>query len=318
MQCPKCGYIMGAFEKECPRCARLGPTASPPPQQPPFQTQPVVPQSQYDDDRKLRLMAAQQKLQRTAITSHVLQIVGANITLVVIAGVVGLIAWAWVWMQTAQLQGKIAMQCSRLDSMTATMKQELADTSRDQSASEFVKSAERLAKRYRDLKDELQDLRDQVKEDKTYFLVSTYPKTVMLETLDRFGDALDAGESASGALERLHGAVLASVLAVSYAQIMDSFHQGYVEITQNWGSPGELRSAVSAWQREREQAKWSIRQSEQSVMDAYANAYDQIGRAGLSLADFAGSEKELKRCLKMSALGLARRARQVRDANAKQ
>jgi hypothetical protein len=29
MECPKCGYQLSAFETECPRCARLGDTATP-------------------------------------------------------------------------------------------------------------------------------------------------------------------------------------------------------------------------------------------------------------------------------------------------
>ncbi len=35
MECPRCGYALSAFDRDCPRCAHLGKPISPPPPLPP-------------------------------------------------------------------------------------------------------------------------------------------------------------------------------------------------------------------------------------------------------------------------------------------
>lgn len=51
MECPKCGYAMGPFDVDCPRCKRMGPPSEPPkpaaPTQCPTCSLPLLPEKPF-------------------------------------------------------------------------------------------------------------------------------------------------------------------------------------------------------------------------------------------------------------------------------
>jgi len=239
-----------------------------------------------------------------AITSKLLDLLVANIMLLVVAALFIGGVWVWAWFHLYDLKGNMSTHVSRLDSMAKTVDQVLNDVARDQSTEEFIKATDRLMDKFGDINGELKSLREEVNGIKTPLLVSGYPKRVMLASLDRFGDVLDKGLGVAQAVAAYHAVALVSAYSEAAGNRYVALHDAFEDIATEWGTSQELRKAMDDWDKAADQQFANEQIADEALQTAYANADDRVMELADASINYAVSISKVRATLKMNVFQL--------------